>query len=83
MGAMTTLKPNEARPVLRVLAGLAALPGWAAGVVALLGKDWWIGASSLLFALSFSYLAIAGYMPRIFVRLFARGGSVSGQERMR
>ena len=80
---MRGLKPNEARPVLRVLGGLVAVLAWAVGILGVLLGDWRLAIGMFLFALAFSYVAIVGYMPKIFVRLFARGGKPTGYDEMR
>lgn len=80
---MRELKPNEARPLLRMLAGLTALLAWAVGILVLAAGDCRSAASMLLFALAFSYVAIAGYMPKALVSLFSRGGKVTGYDEMK
>ncbi len=80
---MRKLRPNEARPLLRVLAGSIAVLGWPASLLALVFGDWTSAASMLLFSIAFSYVAIVGYMPKTLVSLLTRGGKVTGYDEMR
>lgn len=72
-------RSNQARPLYRMLAAPVALVGWFAGVSMLIhivdyGTSdyftWTLTAGTLLGALSFSYVVVAGYMPRNLLRLF-------------
>jgi len=86
----TLVRPNEARPLFRVLSGGMGFVGWAVGGVAaffaIKEQSWWlfwqVAFTSLAFGSIFSFVAIAGYMPRWIVRIFSRG-PVPGEEDMR
>ena len=77
-----TLHPNEARLAFRIVAGIIALFGWPIAVLAFAISHWQVAFGSALLALSCSWVAIAGYMPRTLVRLFSRG-PVPNDDRMR
>lgn len=77
-----TFRPNEARPAFRIAAGIIALGGWPVAVLAAAISHWQVCVASALLALSCSWVAIAGYMPRMLVRLFSRG-PVPNEDRMR
>ena len=80
------MKVNEARTPFRVLAFLIAVPAWIIAVLALIsiidnGTDKYTNLSLVLgmslFALSMSWVAVAGYMPKVLLRLFSRGGRIA------
>ena len=78
------LKVNEARLPFRILAFLIAIPAWLIAVVALTSiisngvdkyMNWSLVTGMSLFALSMSWVAIAGYMPKVLWGWFSRGGT--------
>ena len=85
------MKSNEAGFWLRVfsaLIGIFALIGLAiflyAGVFLPGNADWRVVFIFLLFGISFSYIAIAGYLPRLLLRIFTFGhGSVADRKDLR
>lgn len=80
------MKTNEARPFFRVLSFFIAILMWAVCTLTLFSiyesgsgqyQNWELAIGMFLGALSFSYVAIAGYMPKLLLKLFSRGGSVA------
>ncbi|NQZ80888.1 MAG: hypothetical protein HRT52_07710 [Colwellia sp.] len=76
------MKTNEARPLFRVLSFIIALLMWlvcGSSLVSVLEngsgeyQNWELVIGMLIGAVSFSYVAIAGYMPKILLMLFSRG----------
>jgi len=71
------MKRNEARPVFRILAATIAIPSWIFLLYMLSqglnGIDGQIILSFLFMAVSFSYVSIAGYMPKFLLQIFSRG----------
>lgn len=74
------MKANEARPLFRILALCIALPCWFVLILFLISVneagvlDWQFASGMLLGAVSFSYIAFAGYMPKFLLSLFSHGG---------
>ncbi|KZN61725.1 hypothetical protein [Pseudoalteromonas luteoviolacea] len=73
------MKANEARPLFRTLALCMALPCWAVLILLLMSVneagvlDWQFASGMLVGAVSFSYIAFAGYMPKFLLGLFSYG----------
>ena len=76
------MKTNEARPLFRILSFIIALLMWfvcGSSLVSVLehgsGKyqNWELVIGMLIGAVSFSYVAIMGYMPKVLLMLFTRG----------
>ena len=76
------MKTNEARPLFRVLSFIIALLMWlvcGSSLVSVLEngsgeyQNWELVIGMLIGAVSFSYVAIAGYMPKTLLMQFSRG----------
>lgn len=72
------LKPNEARPMFRLLSFTIAIPAWVAGLFFSYDALRVSGNESLpvehiavyyIFAVAFTYLGVTGYMPRLLLQL--------------
>jgi len=76
------MKTNEARPLFRVLSFIIALLMWLVCGLSLVSvlengsgkyQNWELVIGMLIGAVSFSYVAFAGYMPKVLLMLFSRG----------
>ncbi|MCT7941385.1 hypothetical protein [Shewanella holmiensis] len=76
------MKTNEARPLFRVLSFIIALLMWFVFGSSLLSvlengsgkyQNWELVLGMFIGAVSFSYVAIIGYMPKILLMFFSRG----------
>lgn len=86
------MKTNEARPLFRVLSFFIAALMWTVCALTLFSiydsgsgkyQNWELAIGMFLGAVSFSYVAIAGYMPKLLLRLFSRSGSVADDKDLR
>jgi hypothetical protein len=86
------MKQNEARPVYRFLAGLVALLSWIVvgmlTVFSLYGQPLQNDSISKIvglavFAISFSWVALKGFMPKCLLRIFSRGMPVADDKELR
>ncbi len=86
------MKANEARFGFRIFSALVGLFAWIGLAVLLVtgafresgNIDWRVIILFLLFGISFSYIAIAGYLPRSLLRLFTFGhGPVADRKNLR
>ncbi len=86
------MKTNEARPLFRVLSFFIAILMWAVCALTLISiyesgpgkyQNWELAIGMFLGAVSFSYVAIAGYMPKLLLRLFSHGGLVADDKDLR
>jgi hypothetical protein len=86
------MKENEARPIFRLLSGIVALLAWI--VVSMLTVFTLMGQPLLndskakifgfsIFAISFSCVALKGYMPKLLLRILSRGMSVTDDKKLR
>lgn len=69
------LKKNEARPIFRLMAGILAILSWSVLMVVIAASYYHLAAISgpLVLAISMSWIAVRGYLPRFLLVLFARG----------
>ena len=76
------MKSNEARPLFRVLSFIIALLMWyvfASSLQSVLENgsskynNWELVAGMLIGAVSFSFVAFVGYMPKALFSIFSRG----------
>ena len=74
------MKSNEARFGFRVLSALIGLLSWIGLAIFLYAWafrsgdiDWRLILIFLVFGISFSYVAIAGYLPQLLLRIFTFG----------
>lgn len=83
------MKINEARPLFRVLAGLISIVTWFAfGFTVFFPPSNFSSAfphfgillGMFIGAVSFSYVAISGYMPKLLLRMFAWGTIASDDD---
>jgi hypothetical protein len=83
------MKTNEARPIFRIIAMIIAIPMWFvfiwSGYLVFTNgpsehTDWVFVLGMLVAAVSFSYIAIAGYLPRFLFHIWVRGQIGSGKK---
>ncbi len=76
------MKKNEARPFFRILAGGASLLFWFVFILTSYAsikhgftehRDLKLSLTMLVGATGFTYIAVAGYMPKFILSLFSRG----------
>lgn len=73
------MKKNEARMFFRLLALLIGIFGWGTFFLFVWlsatrgGWDWRIAMTALALAISMSYVALRGYMPKSLLRIYSWG----------
>lgn len=85
------MKSNEARVGFRVLSAVIGLFSWVGLAIFIYAWafrsgdiDWRVIFVFLLFGISFSYVAIAGYLPRSLLKIFTFGhGKVADRKKLR
>lgn len=85
------MKSNEARVGFRVLSAAVGIFSWVGLAIFLYSWafrsgdiDWRVIFVFLLFGISFSYVAIAGYLPWLLLRVFTFGhGTVADRKKLR